>query len=127
MRFAFLPLGVWIGAMLATVLAAFRVFGALDDDSVAGDIMAGMFRLVDSFGLIATLLAGLVCWRDKIRLGLAALLWGGTAANLFWIAPKIAEEGGRGGYHKASETLWACLLVGAVILALLGPPKPKQG
>lgn len=126
MRFAYLPLSIWVGAMGCAIVAAFRVFGMLEDDKVAGDIMAGIFRAVDSFGLLASLLAAAVSFASTRRFVLACGLAVGVAANIFWIAPKIAVEGGRGGWHRASESLWAALLLGAVILALMGPPRAKS-
>lgn len=123
MRFAYLPLAIWAGAMACAVVAAFRVFGMLEDDRVAGDIMAGIFRAVDSFGLVAALLAAAVSFSSRRRFVLACALAIGVATNMFLIAPRIAEEGGRGGWHTASERLWGGLLLGAVILSLMGPPR----
>ena len=126
MRYAYLPLAVWAGAMACAVVAAFRVFGMLEDDRIAGDIMAGIFRAVDSFGLIAALLAAAVSFSSKRRFVIACVLAVGVATNIFLIAPKIAVEGGRGGWHTASERLWGVLLLGAVVLAVMGPPRVKS-
>ena len=124
-RLAYLPLAIWAGAMACAVFTAFRAFGELSDEQ-AGDLLAGIFHIVDYWGIAAAGLAAAVSFSSKPRFVLAIVLGLGAAANVFWISPQIAASGERDSWHRASEMLWTGLLLGALILAALGPPRAKS-
>lgn len=123
-RLGYMPLAIWVGAMICAVLAATHVFGALEDNKeLAGDIMAGIFKAVDYMGIVAAGLAAVVSFGNKPRFIAAVLLVVGVGVNLFVLYPKIVARENLETWHKASEILWSCLILGGLILAAVGPPR----
>ena len=121
---SFVPLAIWVGAMICAVLAATHVFGALEENKkLAGDIMAGIFRAVDYLGIVAAGLAAVVSFGNRPRFVLAVLLVAGAGVSVFVIHPKIVARENIETWHKASEILWSGLIVGGLILSLMGPPR----
>ncbi|MHC4941178.1 MAG: DUF4149 domain-containing protein [Planctomycetota bacterium] len=125
-RAAFVPLSIWVGAMICATFAAMRTFRMLDNDELAGDVMGGIFRMVDYLGIVAAGLAAVVCFRHKPRFILAIALLVGAGLNVFVLYPKIIARENLETFHKASEIVWSCLMLGGLILALMGPPRAES-
>jgi hypothetical protein len=125
-RFAYLPLALWVGAMICAAGSAGRVFGMLDDNRLAGDVMAGIFKVVDYAGIVAAGVAAMVSFASKPRFVLAVLLVAGACVSVFVLHPKIVAREDLETWHKASEVLWMGLIVGGGILAALGPPRAES-
>jgi len=125
-RLAYLPVALWTGAMICAGGAAGRVFGMLDDDRLAGDTMAGIFKVVDYGGIVAAGLAAAVSFRSKSRFVLALLLAVAAAVSVFVFHPKIVARENLEFWHGASEKLWTGMIVGGLILAVMGPPRQAQ-
>ena len=78
-RLAYLPLAIWAGAMACAVFTAFRAFGRFEVDE-AGELMAGIFHVVDYWGIAAAGVAAVVSVSSKPRFVLAIVLGVGAAA-----------------------------------------------
>jgi CIC family chloride channel protein len=116
-----IALSLWIGAVAAVgFLVAPVVFSTLDDNALAGEVMAPIFRGVDAFGIVATLLVLVVA--RGLRAWLAGIAGLAAAANVLLISPRI---GGRDLYHHISTGLWIAILLLGVILLALGP-RPRE-
>jgi hypothetical protein len=122
-RFGYLPLAIWVGAMICASYTAGRVFGMLDDNELAGDVMAGIFRTVDYLGLVAAGLAAVVSFRSRARLVIAIVLLLGVGVSVFVLNPQIVAGGDIKAVHRTATILWSCLMVGGLILAGMGPPR----
>lgn len=124
-RYAYIPVGMWLGAMALTVYVAPRVFRMMGEDQreLAGNIMAGVFLAVDCFGLVAMLLALAASLCSKPRWILCLLLGGVAAFSAFYVNPKIVARENIDLWHSVSTKLWMGMLLGALILAVLGSPR----
>ena len=120
-----LLLGAWAGAMAMTTVTAIRAFKMMESKEVAGDFMGGLFKIVDMVGIVAAGLAALLWFRSKPRLIGALLLTAGAAVSAFYINPMIMARENIETVHRVSEILWTALLIGAVALALTGPPEKE--
>jgi len=122
-RLAQVLLAVWVGGMGVATFAAIRTFKMLDNDTLAGDVMGGVFKVVDYFGLVAAGVAALVWFRNKPRMIVALVLLVGAAASLFYLNPKVMARDTSADWHRYAELLWTALFAGALGLSIAGPPK----
>ncbi|MEM8883167.1 MAG: DUF4149 domain-containing protein [Planctomycetota bacterium] len=127
-RYAYIPVGMWLGAMVCTIYVAPRVFRMLGEDQreLAGNVMAGVFLAVDCFGFVAMLIALGASLCSKPRWILSALLGVGAAFSAFYVNPKIVARENIDFWHGLSTKLWMAMLIGALILAVLGSPRAKS-
>ena len=125
-RFVQLLLGAWAGGMAVATFSAIRTFKMLDNDTLAGDVMGGVFKVVDYFGLAAAGFAALAWFRNKPRMIVAVVLLAATAVSVFYLNPKIVARDETMDYHKYAEYLWTALFFGALGLAIAGPPKQGE-
>jgi hypothetical protein len=106
-------------ACVAFVVAP-TVFRTLEDDTLAGRVMAPIFRMVDLYGIGAALIFALVARRRRAIVALAA--GAAAAVNAFLVGPRIAARAeGWEFLHHVSTGLWLAILIVGFILALLGP------
>jgi hypothetical protein len=111
--------------MLCSAGTAGRVFGMVDDRALAGDIMAGIFKVVGYAGLVATGVAALASFRSRPRLALALLLFASAAFSVFFLNPKIEARQNLETWHGVSTALWMGMIVGGSILAAVGTSRAK--
>ena len=118
-----LLLALWIGAVAGVAfVVAPRVFGFLDDNAQAGELMGPIFGRVDLFGVAAAVFFAVAArasrWRLVLALGLGAL----AAINVVALAPVIRERGEHLDLaHQISTGLWSVILIGGVVLLVVGP------
>jgi hypothetical protein len=122
-RIAQLLLGAWIGGMGVTIYTATRSFAVLESHQIAGDLMGGIFKMVDIFGIVAAGFAAFAWIQSKPRLIVAGLMLACAAFSAFYVNAKIVEPGSARAWHHVGTGLWLAMLVGAVGLSLMGPPK----
>jgi len=125
-RIAQLLLGVWAGGMAVATFTAIRAFKMLDNNTLAGDLMGGIFRTVDFFGLAAAGFVALAWFRSKPRMIFAIVLLVATAVSAFYLNPKVVARDEAMNWHRYAEILWTALFAGALGLALVGPPKKSD-
>lgn len=118
-----LLLALWIGAAAGVAfIVAPRVFGFLDDNAQAGELMGPIFQYVDWFGIAAAAVFAAAArksrWRLVLALGLGAL----AAINVFVLAPEIRARGEHLDVaHQISTVLWSVILLGGIVLLVMGP------
>lgn len=125
-RFVQLLLGAWAGGMAVATFSAIRTFKMLDNDTLAGDVMGGVFKVVDYFGLAAAGFAALAWFRNKPRMIVAIVLFAGTAASVFYLSPKVMARDDAADWHRYAEMLWTALFVGALGLSIAGAPRESN-
>jgi len=125
-RLAQTLLGAWVGAMAVATFGAIRSFGMIDQKD-AGDLMGGIFRVVDFFGIAVAGFVALAWFRSKPRLIVSILLLVAVCVSAFYLNPKIVARDKAMDWHRYAEILWTALLVGALGLSFAGPPKNAKG
>ena len=122
-RGAHAAFGLWIGAVACvSFVVAPTVFRVLDDNELAGEVMAPIFRSVDLFGVAAAALFAVAAKGRKWRSLLAAVLGAIALVNAALVAPKAGAEDL---YHRISVGLWGAILVAGIALLLIGP-RPSE-
>lgn len=125
-RGAHAALGLWIGAVACVAfVVAPTVFRTLDDDALAGKVMAPIFQAVDVFGVAAAALFAVAARGRKWRALGAAALGAAALVNVVIVAPKVTARENLELYHKVAEVLWGVVLFGGLWLLLLGP-RPRE-
>ena len=119
--FAHVALCFWIGAVACVAFpVAFSVFGVLDDNELAGKVMAPIFRAVDLYGIAAAALFAFAAAGSRWRLATAVAIGGAAAFNAFWVAGRVDAMNA---YHHVSVGLWMAILAGGTVLAFAGSGK----
>ena len=123
-----LGMALWIGAVAAIAfLVAPRVFGYLDDNEKAGELMRRIFEMTDLFGVCAAAVFTFAARHRKFRAILAAVVGACAAVNRFGVTPRIvARPPDMELWHRISEGLWGVILIGGVLLVMMGPGGPKK-
>lgn len=124
-----LLLALWIGAMAGVAfVVAPRVFGFLDDQAQAGELMGPIFRHVDYFGIATAIVFAAAARRSRWRLVLSAALGALAAINVFALAPEIrARKEHLEIAHQLSTILWSVMLLGGIVLQVVGPARGRGG
>jgi hypothetical protein len=123
-----LLLGLWIGAMAGVAfVVAPRVFGFLDDNAQAGELMGPIFQRVDYFGIATAVVFAVAARKSRWRLVVSLALGALAAINVFALAPEIRARGEHLEIaHQISTVLWGVILVGGIVL-LVGGPASRRG
>ena len=123
-----LLLALWTCAVAAVAfLVAPQVFGFLDDNARAGELMGPIFGRVDVFGVVAALVFAAAARRSRWRLALSLFLGALAAVNVLVLAPAIRARGAHLDLaHQASTVLWSVLLTGGVVLLIAGPAAGRR-
>ena len=102
------------------------VFGVVEDRRLAGDVMLPIFRAVDAFGIVASVVFVFAAWGRRVRGAIAFAAALAAAVNLFVLTPRIAERvEGFERLHALSTGLWTGILVAGLVLLWLGP-RPQR-
>lgn len=118
--------GLWIGAVACVAfVVAPTVFRRLDDNRLAGEVMAPIFHAVDVFGVAAAVLFAVAAKGRKWRVLGAAILGAAALVNVAVVAPRVAARENLELYHRIAEGLWGVILVVGLWLLLIGP-RPRE-
>lgn len=120
-----LLLGLWIGAMAGVALVvAPRVFGFLDDNAQAGELMGPIFQRIDYFGIAVAIVFAVAARRSRWRMIVSLALGALAAINVFALAPEIRARGEHLEVaHQISTILWGVMLLGGIVLLVAGPSR----
>jgi len=123
-----LLLGLWIGAAAGVVfVVAPRVFGFLDDNAQAGELMGPIFQRVDLFGIAVAIVFAVAARKSRWRLVLAFGLGALAAINVLVLAPEIRARGEHLDLaHQISTVFWSVILIGGLVLLGMGPTPRRR-
>ena len=126
-RLAYAALSLWIGAVAGVAIVVIpSVFGKLNDNKLAGDVMAPIFRSVDLFGVAAAFLYAFAVRRHRRRMVLAWVL-GVAATGSAVLGRFIAERAEHWElYHAIATKLWFVILLVGVCLVVVGPGDERK-
>jgi len=135
-------LTLWVGGLWAIGFLAVPVlFHTLDDRTLAGQLAAPMFTLINGIGLVCGALLLLSAamgegraWYRSWRVGVIAIMMGGMAVILFVIQPQMAAlkvqvaPGGAlgpqfGRLHGISSAIYLLVSVLGLLLVAAAPPR----
>jgi hypothetical protein len=118
-------LALWIGAVAGVAfVVAPRVFGFLDDNAQAGELMGPIFQYVDLFGIAVAIVFAVAARKSRWRFVLALALGALAGINVFALAPEIRVRGEHMEIaHQLSTGVWSAILIGGIVLLVAGPTR----